>query len=107
MMTVHLKKDLNIRKLALRRNIDTFLDEAHDGDERISTAVEAHFMLNRHTQKYTPAEALELISWYITAHDECVWDNEEDFKPLQVFAANKKMEKYEVAVNTINQIKNA
>jgi hypothetical protein len=105
MMTVHLKKDLNIRKSALKRNIDNFLDIAHEGDERIKTAVDAHFMLNRPTQKYTPTEALELISWYITSHDECVWDNEEDYNPLQVYAANKKMEKYESAVNFIDQLK--
>jgi len=104
-MKVSLKRDLNINKGAIRKNVDAFIAETSLHDERFETAMRACYLLNAHGDSYELDEALELLNWYITSHDECVWENEDDFHPLQVYAANKKMEKYEFAVNYISDLK--
>jgi hypothetical protein len=101
-MLVSLKKDLNINKSAIRNNVDRFVEENGLEDERMELAMDALTLLHQRGDSYTPDEALMLISWYITAHDECVWDNEDDFSALQIYAANKKIKKYEAAINFIN-----
>jgi len=104
-MKVSLKRDLNINKGAIRKNVNAFIAETPLHDERFETAMRACYLLNAHGDSYELDEALELLNWYITPHDECVWENEDDFHPLQVYAANKKMEKYEFAVNYISDLK--
>lgn len=104
-MLVRLKKDLNINKSALRYNIDRFIDEVGLEDERMEEAMDAMTLLGQRGDKYTIEETSLLLEWYITSHDECVWDNPDDFNPLQVYAANKKIEKYEVAKKVLQDLK--
>ena len=103
-MLVSLKKDLNINKSAIRNNIDKFVEEYGIEDERMELAMDAMTLLHQRGDSYTSDDALMLISWYITSHDECVWDNEDDFSPLQVYSANKKIEKYNKAISFINSL---
>ena len=104
-MSVKLKKDLNIYKSSIRANIDAFVDEVGLKDERMEGVMDALTLLQQRGDKYTVAEAELLIQWYITPHDECVWDNPEDFNPLQVYAANKKIEKFEKAKSILETLK--
>lgn len=104
-MLISLKKDLNINKSALRITIDKFIEEVGLEDERMEDAMDALTLLHRRGDKYTINEVEILIGWYITAHDECVWDNPDDFHSLQVYAANKKIEKYEAAVKFLEELK--
>jgi hypothetical protein len=101
-MLVSLKKDLNINKSAIRNNIDRFVEECGLEDERMELAMDTLTLLHQRGDSYTPNEVMMIISWYVTSHDECVWDNPDDFHPLQVYAVNKKVEKYEAAINFIN-----
>ena len=103
-MTVSLKKDLNINKSAIRKNVDVFMFE-NEGDERMEEAMDVSTLLFQRGDRYSVEEALQIIEWYITPHDECVWDNEDDFHPLQVYAANKKIQKHEAAFNFLNNLK--
>ena len=103
-MKVSLKKDLNINKSAIRKNVDMFMLE-NEGDERMEEAMDVSTLLFQRGDRYSVEEALQIIEWYITPHDECVYDNEDDFHPLQVYAANKKIEKHEAAFNFLNNLK--
>lgn len=104
-MLVSLKKDLNIYKSAIRKNIDAFVEEVGLEDERMEEVMDALTLLHQRSDKYTVEDANTLIQWYITPHDECVWDNPEDFNPLQVYAANKKIEKFEKAQSVLETLK--
>ena len=104
-MLVSLKKDLNIYKSAIRKNIDAFIEEVGLEDERMEDAMDAMTLLHQRGDKYTAKEANSLIQWYITPHDECVWDNPDDFNSLQVYAANKKIEKFEKAQSILETLK--
>lgn len=104
-MLVKLKKDLNIYKSSIRANVDAFIDEVGLQDERMESVMDVLTLLHQRGDKYTVAEAKLLIQWYITSHDECVWDNPEDFNPLQVYAANKKIEKFEKAQSILETLK--
>ena len=104
-MLISLKKDLNINKSALRITIDKFVEEVGLEDERMEEAMDALTLLHQRGDKYTVNEIELLIEWYITPHDECVWENPEDFHSLQVYAANKKIEKYEIAKKVLQDLK--
>tara|TARA_R110000772_G_scaffold59349_1_gene134414 strand:- start:424 stop:738 length:315 start_codon:yes stop_codon:yes gene_type:complete len=104
-MKVSLKKDLNINKSAIRNNIDQFVHDVGFQDDRIENAMDALTLLQQRGDSYTTDEAKQLISWYITSHDETVWDNEDDFTALQVYTVNKKMDKYDNAVSYIESLK--
>ena len=104
-MLISLKKDLNINKSALRNTIDKFVEEVGLKDERMEEAMDALTLLHQLGDKYTVSETELLIEWYITAHDECVWDNPDDYNSLQVYAANKKIEKYEAAKKVLQDLK--
>ena len=104
-MLVKLKKDLNIYKSSIRANVDAFVEEVGLKDERMESVMDVLTLLQQRGDKYTIAEAELLIQWYITSHDECVWDNPDDFNSLQVYAANKKIEKFEKAQSILETLK--
>ena len=104
-MFVKLKKDLNIYKSSIRHAIDRFVEEVGTEDERMEEVMDALTLLHKRGDKYTISEAELLIEWYINSHDECVWDNPDDFSALQVYAANKKIEKYNKAKSILETLK--
>lgn len=106
MRTVHLHKDLGIYKAAIKNSVEELVNELsqQEIEERV-TLEEAVRLINRRGSIYTIAEAELLVSWYVTSHDECVWENPEDFEPLQVYIANKKIERSENALEILKTIK--
>ena len=106
MRKVHLHKDLGIYKAAIKNSVEELVNELSQGEieERV-TLEEAVRLINRRGSTYTIAEAEVLVSWYVTAHDECVSENPDDFEPLQVYVANKKIERSEKALEIIQTIK--
>lgn len=105
-MKLHLKKDFGIYKTSIRKNIEDAINMVSDTElinER-PELVKANQLIKRKGAYYTIEETKLLMDFYITSHDECVWDNEEDFHPLQVYAANRKMKKLEEVINQIKKI---
>lgn len=104
-MKLHLKKDLGIYKTSLRKNINDAIDMVSYAEliNEQPELVKANKLIQRKGDYYTISETKTLMGFYITSHDECVWDNEEDFNPLQVYTANRKMKKFEEVMNLIKK----
>ena len=98
---VSLKKDLNISKSTIIKIIDRFVEEVGINDERMEQVMDANTLLHQHGDTYTLPEAEQLIGWYITSHDECVLDNEDDFSGIEVYQAEQKHQRYDNAMSII------
>ena len=103
--TISLSKDLNITKNAIRKQIDRFAEEFGTSDERWEEAMDVMTLLYDRGDVYTLDEAQILISWYVSAHDECVYDNEDDYSAVEVYQATKKIEKQEKAMKIIESLR--
>jgi len=103
--TISLSKDLNITKSAIRKQIDRFAEEFGTSDERWEEAMDVMTLLYDRGDVYTLDEAQILISWYVSAHDECVYDNEDDYSAVEVYQATKKIEKQEKAMKIIESLR--
>jgi hypothetical protein len=103
--TISLKKDLGITKNAIRIQIDRFANEVGTQDERWESAMDAMTILKDRGDICNLDEAELLVSWYVSAHDECVWENEEDYSALEVYQAKKKLERQENAMKIIESLR--
>jgi hypothetical protein len=104
METISLKKDLNINKSAIRKNIDTYVEYNGYTEERFEEAMDVMTLLHQRGDNYTKQEAQLIMGWYLTPHDDCVWDNEEDFSAVEVYQVNKKYERMNKAMEIIESI---
>tara|TARA_R110001599_G_scaffold299537_3_gene504553 strand:+ start:6751 stop:7077 length:327 start_codon:yes stop_codon:yes gene_type:complete len=103
--TISLKKDLGISKNAIRIQIDRFAAEVGTQDERWESAMDAMTILKDRGDICNLDEAELLISWYVSSHDECVWENEEDYSALEAFQAIKKIERQENAMKILETLR--
>ena len=97
MTTISLKNDLNINKTSIRKNVDQFVEDFGIENDRMTYVMDALTLLHNRGDVYTIKEAEELLGWYITSSDECIFDNEEDYNPLQVYNTKKKMDRFNAA----------
>ena len=103
--TISLKKDLNITKSVIRKQIDRFADEAGTQDDRWESAMDAMTLLHERGDVYTLDEAELLVNWFVSAHDECVYENEEDYSAVEVHVANLKIRKQDDALIYIESLR--
>lgn len=96
MKTYSLKRDLGLRKETLQRNFDSN-DRGPEHDE-----VKA--LLKRPGNFYTASELLSLSVFFLTPHDECVDDFSEDYRPLEVYTARRKIARVEGAMQVLDRI---
>lgn len=92
----HLWQDFGVRKSAIKRNF-------YDND-RDSEFAEVESLLKLRTQSYTLPEIRKLFAFLWTAHDDCVLENTDEFSPLQVFAAKRKVEVGIAAVKKLEML---
>lgn len=86
----HLLRDVGMYKATVKRN---FYD--NDRGPELDHVAE---LLKRRTQFYTVAELTALSGFFVTAHDECVWDNPDEFEPLQRYVSIQKCRAAEAAL---------
>jgi len=93
MKTIHLTNDLKIQKSTMKRIIKDSCEGLSQTDivERKLNVVQD--LLNRRGLVYSLDEAQFLIDYYLTSHDECVMENEEDYNALDVYRAKSKEKK--------------
>ena len=96
-----LKKDIGISKMSIRKAIDEFAECADRDDERWEQALDAMTLLHIRGDQYTKEEVSDLISWYVTPHDECVEENPEDFSNVEVYTVEKKMQRLDKAMQIL------
>ena len=80
----HLFRDFGIYKVTLKRNF-------YDND-RGPEYDDVEELLRRRTQFYTLPEIDRLSGFFLTAHDECVLENPDDYSGLEVYKATRKNE---------------
>jgi len=98
----HLKNDLGINKSSVKKSYEAdgeHLSEREHTERGFDIIRE---LLNRRTQNYTKEEATHLVECYMTSHDYCVIDNHYDFEPIEVYQAEQKMERYNLAIKKLN-----
>ena len=100
---ISLKKDLNINKSAIRKNIDQFVEWNGLEDERMEEAMDVMTLLHQRGDNYTKEEAALILKWYVTSSDHCVWENDEDYSAVEVYQATKKIERYENAMKILEK----
>ena len=94
MKTVHLTNDLKIQKSTLKRIINDSCEGLPTIDIVERKLNKAMDLLNRRGLVYTLQEAEFLIDYYLTSHDECIINNEDDYNGLEVHRAKSKEKKY-------------
>lgn len=105
-MKMHLKKDFGIYKSLLKKNIQDAINMIADSEliDQNPELNKANQLINRKGAYYTIYEIKILMRFYINAQDECVWGNEQEFNPLQVYTSNQKMKKFEEVMNLIKKV---
>ncbi len=81
--TYHLLKDLGIYK----RTVQSVFDSNDRGTEHNTV----RDLLARKTQQYTLDELSLLAMFFHSSHDDCVEENPEEYTPLEVYVARKKV----------------
>lgn len=95
--TYHMLSTLGIRKEAIARTLAT--TDNHDENWQ-----QAQELVKRRTQSYTLVELRLLLSFYLTASDECKDEFPEEYNPLEVHTARAKIARYDAAMAVLNAI---
>ena len=95
--TYHMLSTLGIRKEAIART----LGATENHDEHWQQAME---LVKRRTQSYTLVELRLLLSFYLTASDECTDEFPEEYTPLEVYASRAKIARYDAALAVLNEL---
>ena len=101
---IHLKNDLGINKTSIwksYKNDGEHLPTNEHTERGFDVVVD---LLNIRTQKYTKEESRVLVGCYLSSHDYCVVDNSDDFTPLEVYQANEKYKRYEMALDKLKKL---
>lgn len=104
MKTIHLTNDLKIQKSTIKRIINESCEGLHSDDIVERGFDKAMDLLNRRGLVYTLQEAEFLIDYYLTSHDECIINNEDDYIALEVYRAKSKEKKYKEMKKIIQNI---
>ena len=107
-MKVHLYNDLKISKATVLRIVKESIDNFNSVDELMLDNPEIFVvkeLLERRGQSYTIQEALMILPYYITSHDECVYDNEEDFSSIEVYTVSQKIKRFDAAKTALDSLK--
>lgn len=104
MKTVHLTNDLKIQKSTFKRIIQESCEALSQTDIVERKFNVAQDLLNRRGLVYSLDEAQFLIDYYLTSHDECVMENEDEYLGLEVYRAKNKEKKYKEMKKTIQRI---
>jgi len=94
--TFHLLGDLGLRKTTVKRNF-----EDNDRGPELDNVRE---LLARRTQHYTLEEIRVLSGFFCSAHDECVEENPDDFTPLEIWTAKRKIQRAEKACKALEAL---
>lgn len=104
MKKLHILDDLGISKISIKKKIKEELKQM-SMDEAIESGLSiANELIDKHTWLYSIDECECLIAWYITSHDECVIDNQDEYNALQVYQSKEKMYRYESAIKKIKSL---
>lgn len=93
----HLLGDFGIYKATIKSNF-------YDNDRGPEYA-HVEELIKRRTQLYTFEEVEDLFGFLWTAHDDCVVENSEDFAPIAVTTAEKKIKRGLQAVAKLNSLR--
>ena len=94
MKTILLTNDLKIQKSTIKRIINESCEGLHSDDIVDRGFDKAMDLLNRRGLVYSLDEASFLINYYLTSHDECVMENEDEYIALEVYRAKSKENKF-------------
>ena len=95
--TYHMLSTQGIRKEAIART----LGATENHDEHWQQAQE---LVKRRTQSYTLVELRLLLSFYLTASDECADEFPEEYNPLEVHTARAKIARYDEAMKRLDEL---
>jgi len=97
----HLKNDLGFDKSSIKKAVKTATSD-FDKDEIKNREMEVVCeLLDRPTQTYTAEEAAELIEAFWTSHNQCVFDNPDDFTGMEYFVVERKWNKINSAIERL------
>jgi hypothetical protein len=101
--TFHLKQDLGINKQVLVRHFKEQYGELPSEEFKERGLDMIQFLLNKPTQRYTTMEVRLILREYWTSHDDCVYENEDDFSNIEVYHVNKKIKLIEDAYKLMHE----
>ena len=96
--TFHLLGDFGLRKATVKRNF-----EDNDRGPELDNVRQ---LLARPTQQYTLEEVRILSGFFCSAHDECVEENQDDFTPLEIWTAKRKIQRADKACKVLETLEN-